>query len=171
MRRRLLLILSLIAAAAAPAAEPFRKNSIVLLQPMAIVERRADVNPLSEYILALQASAERFAATLQDKSSRNGFIVFATRPDKSVKVWLDFKPELPAEESLALISQLEAVPVCPVREGTVVVALNVSIWPQGDPLPAMAMPAPKEWLEAVKGQDSVEVTQLVDSIWPQKAGE
>ena len=170
MRRRLLLVLSLVAAAVAPAAEPFRKNSIVLLQPMPMLERRADVEPLSEYILALQASAERFAAALQDKSSRNGFIVFATRPDKSVKIWLDFKPELPAEESLALISQLEAVPVCPVREGTVVVALNVSMWPQGDAPSAMSMPAPKEWLEALKGQDSVEVTQLVDSIWPPKEG-
>jgi hypothetical protein len=87
-----------------------------------------------------------------------------------VKVWLDFNPALPADESLALILQLEAVPVCPVREGTVVVALNVSFWAQGEP-PAMAMPAPREWLDAVKGQDSVEVTQLVDSIWPPKDGE
>jgi len=170
MRRCLFLSLSLVAAAAAVATEPFRQNSIVLLQPTPMLERRADVKPLSDYILALQASAGRFAATLHDKTSRNGFIVFATRPDNSVKVWLDFNPALPADESLALILQLEAVPVCPVREGTVVVALNVSFWAQGEP-PAMAMPAPREWLDAVKGQDSVEVTQLVDSIWPPKDGE
>ena len=71
MRRCLFLSLSLVAAATAVATEPFRQNSIVLLQPTPMLERRADVKLLSDYILALQASAGRFAATLHGNSRRN----------------------------------------------------------------------------------------------------
>jgi hypothetical protein len=56
-----------------------------------------------------------------------------------------------------------------VREGTVVAAINVSLWATGK-APVISMPVPQEWLEALKGRDSVEVTHLVDSIWPPKAG-
>ena len=156
-------------ASAVMAATPLRQNSIVLLQPMFMMEQRVEVKALSDYINALKASAERFAADLEDKVPRHGFIVFATRPDKSVKVWLDFNPALSAEEGLALIAQLESVPPCSVRDGTVVAAINVSLWSTGA-APAMSMPAPQEWLDALKGQDSVEVTQLVDSIWLPKGG-
>jgi len=169
MRRPVLLTLSLFMASAVMAAQPFRQNSIVLLQPMFMMEQRVEVEALSAYINALKASSERFAAALQDKVPRHGFIVFATRPDMSVKVWLDVKPALSAEEALALIGQLESVPPCAVREGTVVAAINVSLWATGK-APIMAMPAPEEWLEALKGQDSVGVTHLVDSIWPPKSG-
>jgi hypothetical protein len=167
--RRVLFALSLFIVGVAMAAKPFRQNSIVLLQPMFMMEQRVDVKALAGYINALKENSERFAAALQDKAPRHGFIVFATRPDASVKVWLDIKPALSAEDAHALIAQLESVPPCSVREGTVVAAINVSLWESGAAT-AMSMPAPQEWLEAMKGQDSIEVTQLVDSIWKPKGG-
>jgi hypothetical protein len=169
MSRRVVLTLSLIIASVAIAAEPFRQNSIALLQPMTMMEQRVEVKEFSAYISALKAKAERFAETLQDKEPRHGFIVFAMRPDMSVKVWLDIKPALSHVEALALVAQLESVPPCSVREGTVVAAINVSFWATGK-APSMLMPLPQEWLAAMKKGGSLEVTHLVDSIWQPKDG-
>ena len=161
---RVAVLMALIAVAVpAMAKQPFRQDSIVLLQPSSLLETRVSVEELASYIKRLSEVAARQVQTLSDQGARTGSIVFAVRPDGSRKIWLDLKPALSPSDASSTISALESAPPCPVREGTVVAAINVGFW--GGKAPMMGMPFPAEWRAAIKG-DAVEVTQLVDSIWP-----
>ena len=161
---RLVLLMALLALTSpAFADEPFRQDSIVLLQPGFVMEQRVSVEELSAYLKRLTESAARQAATLSDHVARTGSIVFAVRPDGSRKVWLDIKPALSEADSRSMITALESSAPCAVREGTIVAAINVSFW--GGTARVMIMPMPDEWRAAMT-KDGVEVTALVDSIWP-----
>jgi hypothetical protein len=143
--------------------EPYSQTSIVLLQPGFLLEKRVPVEELSAYIKRLNAEAGRVVAAFSDRAKRTGSFVFAVRPDGSRKIWLDLKPALPEESGALLRTSLEAVTPCAVREGTVVAAVNVSLW--GGKEKVASMPMPDEWRAAITS-GSIEVTQLVDTLWP-----
>ena len=164
MSRFALLITCLAITTPAFAKDPFRQDSIVLLQPGSLLEKRVSVEDLSSYIKRLNEIATRQAADFTDRVARSGSIVFAVRPDGSRKVWLDVKPAFSDADAGSMVAALEAATPCAVRDGTVVAAINVSFW--GGKARNMGMPMPDEWRTAITG-DGVEVTQLVDSIWPQ----
>jgi hypothetical protein len=163
VRQLLWLLVFLALTSPVQAKEPFRQNSIVLLQPGFLLEKRVSVDELSEYIKRLNAEASRVVAGFGDHTPRTGAFVFAVRPDGSRKVWLDLKPELSEEDANSLRASLEAASPCVVREGTVVAGVNVSLW--GGKAKGASIPMPKEWRAAITG-DGVEVTHLVDSLWP-----
>ena len=163
MKRLLWFLALLIPTLLAHSKEPFSQNSIVLLQPGFLLEKRVPVEELSGYIKRLNAEAARVVAGFSDRTPRTGSIVFAVRPDGSRKIWLDLKPVLSVEDATLLRTNLETTSPCAVREGTVVAAVNVSLW--GGKAQAVSMPMPDEWRVAITG-DGVEVTQLVDSLWP-----
>lgn len=166
MSRIALLTILLPLASSSFAEDAFQKGSIVLLQPGFLLEKRVSVEDLSTYIKRLNESAERQATSMSDHAPRTGSIVFAVRPDGSRKIWLDFKPALAKADAEAMVAALEAAEPCAVREGTVVSALNVSLW--GGKGHDMGMPMPEEWRSSITS-DGVEVTKLVDSLWPQAA--
>jgi hypothetical protein len=162
--KRLLWLLALSALTLpAQSKEPYIQTSIVLLQPGFLLEKRVPVEELSGYIKRLNAEAARVVAGFSDHTKRTGSIVFAVRPDGSRKIWLDLKPALSDEDGALLRTSLEATAPCAVREGTVVAAVNVSFW--GGKAKVVSMPMPDEWRAAITG-DGVEVTQLVDTLWP-----
>ena len=162
--KRLLWLISLLALTLpAQSKEPFSQNSIVLLQPGFLLEKRVPVQELSDYIKRLSAEASRVVAAFSDRTPRSGAIVFAVRPDGSRKIWLDLKPVLSEVDANLLRTNLEAAAPCAVQEGTVVAAINVSLW--GGKTKVVSMPMPEEWRAAIT-DEGVEVTQLVDSLWP-----
>ena len=163
MKQLLWLLAFLVLTLSAQSKEPFSQHSIVLLQPGSLLEKRVPVEELSDYIKRLNAEASRVAAGFSDHTPRTGAIVFAVRPDGSRKIWLDLKPALSLEDATLLRTKLETASPCAVREGTVVAAINVSFW--GGKAKVVSMPMPEEWREAITS-DGVEVTQLVDSLWP-----
>jgi hypothetical protein len=143
--------------------QPFSQNSIVLLQPGFLLEKRVPARELSDYIKRLNAEASRVVAAFSDRTPRVGAIVFAVRPDGSRKIWLDLNPALSEGDANLLRANLETASPCAVQEGTIVAAINVSLW--GGKTRIVSMPMPEEWRAAITG-DGVEVTQLVDSLWP-----
>lgn len=163
VKRFLWLLVPVLLMSPAQAKEPFRQASIVLLQPGFLLEKRVTVEELSDYIKRLNAEAARVVAGFSDHTPRAGSIVFAVRPDGSRKVWLDLKPPLPQENATELRAKLETASPCAVREGTVVAAVNVSLW--GGTAETRPMPMPEEWRAAIT-DEGVEVTKLVDSLWP-----
>lgn len=163
MKRLLWLVAFLTLTLPAQSKEPFSQNSIVLLQPGFLLEKRVRVQELSDYIKRLNAEASRVVVAFGDRTPRTGAIVFAVRPDGSRKVWLDLKPALSEGDANLLRSNLETTSPCAVQEGTVVAAINVSLW--GGKTKVVSMPMPEEWRAAITS-DGVEVTQLVDSLWP-----
>ena len=163
MKRILWCLAFLVLTLPAQSKEPFTQNSIVLLQPGFLLEKRVPVEALADYIKRLNAEANRVIAAFSDHTPRSGAIVFAVRPDGSRKIWLDLKPALSEGDATLLRTNLETLSPCAVQEGTVVAAINVSLW--GGKAKVVSMPMPEEWRAAITG-DGVEVTQLVDSLWP-----
>jgi len=164
MSRLTPLLALLVLSSLAHAKDPFRQDSIVLLQPGFLLEKRVSVEELSTYIKHLNENAAQQAASISDRAPRTGAIVFAVRPDGTRKIWLDIKPALSDADAKSMIVALESAPPCVVREGTIVAAINVSFW--GGKGRGMGMPMPEEWRASITGE-SVEVTNLVDSLWPQ----
>ena len=114
----------------------------------------------------LAGEVKAFMSQLDDQTPRFGSIVFAVRPDASRRIWLNLYPALGAELAHDLSSRLEEVPPCEVVGGTYVAAINVTVWHSRD----LAFEStPPEWSEAKERLGELEVTKLVDSIWPSAA--
>ena len=147
------------------AASPYKLENIMLLQPdFVLKERMPSIDSFSGYIEAVQAAAESTLSN-EEPSPASGFIVLAVRPGAKSNVWLDFKPSLPEETASRLREAIHAVPPLSVKGGTVVFALNATLW---DSPPAAGFPNPPEWSKAMEGHnDSIEIGALVDKfVWP-----
>ena len=153
---------------AASAATPYRTESIMLLQPdFVLKERVPSIDSLSGYIKAVQSSAGQ-ALSGTTPTPASGYLVLAVRPGGQSMVWLDFKPALPEPTAAKLRAAILSVPAFEANNGTVVFALNSSLW---GGQPASGFPNPPEWSKAMEGRDEpVEIGDLVDKVWPSRAG-
>jgi len=159
---------ALLLSGSANAAPPYRTESVVLLQPQFVFEERApSVQLLSDYIKSVQTAAQQ-ALEGEAPYPASGYLVLAVRPGGRSMVWLDFQPSLPEPVASKLRAAILAVPAFEARKGVVVFALNSSLWNS----PArQGFPKPPEWIEAMKGHDKpMEIGDLVDKVWPDKAG-
>ena len=168
MRFVALLIAALVSFSAS-AATPYKLENIMLLQPEFVLKERVpSVNSLTGYIKSVQDTAK---TTLSEEPSNptGGFLVLAVRPGKESMVWLDFKPALPQETADRLRAAINAVPPFSAKKGTVVFALNVTLWGGS---PVAGFPNPAEWSKAMEGHDEpMEIGELVDKlVWPKEAG-
>ena len=150
------------------AATPYRTESIMLLQPdFVLKERVPSIDSLSGYIKAVQSSAGH-ALSGTTPTPASGYLVLAVRPGGQSMVWLDFKPALPEPTAAKLRAAILSVPAFEANNGTVVFALNSSLW---GGQPASGFPNPPEWSKAMGGRDEpVEIGDLVDKVWPSRAG-
>lgn len=163
--KTLLFLAALLLSPAAAAQSPYKTENLMLLQPQSVLEARVpSVQALSDYIKAVQATAE---GTLQNEtpSPASGFIAIAVRPGAQSRVWLDFKPALPKTTSTRLAQAIQAVPPFAAKEGTVVFAIHSTLW---GAKPKMAFPNPPEWSAAMEESDQpIEIGELIDRrVWP-----
>ncbi len=145
------------------AAETVGVHNVMLLQPDSVLhERGADAAHMAQYIRATEATV---GATLRDEkpAPTAGFIVFAVREGYASKVWFDLQPPLPAAVEAKLTAKLEHIKEVPFVGGTIVFALNLSLW--GAAADTREMPRPQAWVDAAKGAP-VEIGELVDRAWP-----
>lgn len=137
--------------------------SIVLLQPEGMVGERVAVKPLADYINDIETEVDQTAQT-KKHSPVSGFIVVAVKPGKKSKAWLDMTPALDKATERSLLHAVQKVPVIDVRD-TVVFAITTGLW--GGQQPKAISPSPTEWgVAAHKAGRPMEVTELVESIWP-----
>lgn len=151
------------------AADPYSVQNIMLLQPDFVLEERVDVGDLSNYIKSVNVAAATSLATAAKPSPAAGFIVIAVRPSGQSKVWLDFSPALPPALASHLRSSLEQVAPFRAKAGVIVFAINSTLW--GAAATTRQSPSPTEWREAMKEKsDPMDVEELVERVWPPKAG-
>jgi len=144
-------------------------QNLMLLQPDFVLSERVEVEDLSKYIKSVNAAAETSLASIAKPIPTAGFIVIAVRPGGQSKIWLDFSPALPPAIATELRSSLERVEPFKAKGGVVVFAINSTLW--GAAAGERQGPSPVEWQEAMKGADGpMEVGDLVERVWPSKAG-
>ncbi|MXV13253.1 hypothetical protein DYQ93_19810 [Xanthomonas sp. LMG 8992] len=151
------------------AAEPFRMQNLMLLQPEAVIRDRAgNIEALAAYVKALDAAASRELAQVGTPRPAAGFVAVAVRPGGRSRVWLDVTPALPDAVANTLVTALERVPPFEGKGGVVVFALNVTLW---DAPPTQRQgPSPAAWQRAAEGEQSpIEIGDLVDRVWPASA--
>ncbi|MXV07210.1 hypothetical protein DYQ95_08705 [Xanthomonas sp. LMG 9002] len=151
------------------AAEPFRMQNLMLLQPESVMRDRAEnVDALAAYVKALNATASRELARVGAPRPAAGFVAVAVRPGGRSRVWLDLAPALPDAVANPLVTALERVPPFQAKGGVVVFALNVTLWDA--PPTERQGPWPAAWQRAAEGEQSpMEVGDLVDRVWPASA--
>jgi len=166
--RKIAVAVLFLASFAAWAAEPYRTENIMLLQPDFVLQKRVpSVSQFSEYIKAVQGAAAAALAKAPEAPT-SGQLVVAVRPGGESKVWLDFSLALPEPTASALREAVEAVPAFSAREGVVVFSLNSTLWGAA---PSNRPPAPEEWQKAMEGQSGPEeIGRLVERVWPSGAG-
>jgi len=161
------LALGCLAARAATAAEAYAMNSVVLLQPEAVVGARvSSVQDLAAYVQGLNGAAAKALAGRAAAASA-GNIAVAVRPGGKAKIWLDFTPALDPDLQRSLQAALDAVTPVTVQEGLVLFAINASLW--GAPQ-VTRLPQPPEWLRAMQPGSTESLEQMVDRIWPARIG-
>ncbi len=78
------------------AAEPFRMQNLMLLQPDSVMRERAEhIEALAAYVKALNAAASRELARVGTPRPAAGFVAVAVRPGGRSRIWLDLAPALP----------------------------------------------------------------------------
>jgi hypothetical protein len=162
-------LIALLVSGSTFAAESYSVQNIMLLQPDFVLTERVEVGELSDYIKSVNAAAQTSLASIAKPSPTAGFIVVAVRPGGQSKVWLDFSPALSAAVATQLRSSLERVATFKAKVGVVVFAINSTLW--GAAATERLGPSPAEWREAMKDKsDPMEVGDLVERVWPSKAG-
>ena len=161
--------LSLCSAPPAVASEPpaYQTRSILLLQPEPLIAARVNsADELAGYLLALGEAAAAALAS-ENPAPAGGFLVAAVRPGQQARIWLDLQPALPGETAARLTAALQAVEPMAVRRGTVLLALNASLW---GGVGSTEHPHPAEWRVAAQERSGpIDVEQLVDQVWPTAA--
>jgi hypothetical protein len=153
------------ALSSAIAAESFRMENYVLLQPDQVLRDRApSVQGVSDYLKAVTSVAQATTSHFKDRTPTSGFIVVAVRPGSQSKAWTDFLPALSPADEAALIKAVEVIPPFEARNGTVLTGARISLWgaARGD----APVPNPPQWRAAFKASSvPMEVTDMVDKIW------
>ncbi|MDV0438320.1 hypothetical protein [Xanthomonas sacchari] len=161
-----LMLMAMMSSGVVSAAEPFRMQNLMLLQPEAVMRERAEnIDALAAYVKALDATASRELSRVSTPRPTAGFVAVAVRPGGRSRVWLDVTPALPDTVANTLVAALERVPPFQARSGVVVFALNVTLW--GAPPTERLGPSPAAWQRAAEGQAApMEIGDLVDRVWP-----
>jgi hypothetical protein len=152
------------------AAQSYKMTSIALLQPESVIDQRvSDRTAFAGYIQSINAAVLKRLDTLKNAVPAGATIFVAVRPNGTSKTWPGSTPKLPADIVTAVTTAADSVKPADVSGGTVVIAINVSLW-GGEPPAGLPTSMPEEWSAAVvkAGGKTVEVTQIVDSIWPAK---
>ncbi len=149
------------------AAERLSMDSITLLQPEQVIEERVpDIEAFARYTKQVESAVRTHLEHNEDKTPAAGFIVMAVRPGGQTRVWLDLEPE--RSDEAEIVSAAQAVKGYPVRFGTVIHAVKVSV--DGAPQRPGQLPNPDSWRAAMKSDaEPVEIGELVDRLWPNDA--
>ncbi|WP_244667338.1 hypothetical protein [Xanthomonas sp. D-109] len=160
------MLMAMMSSGVVSAAESFRMQNLMLLQPEAVMRERAEnVDALAAYVKALDATASRELSRVSTPRPTSGFVAVAVRPGGRSRVWLDVTPALPDTVANTLVTALERVPPFQASGGVVVFALNVTLW--GAPPTERQGPSPAAWQRAAEGQAApMQIGDLVDRVWP-----
>jgi hypothetical protein len=92
-------------------------------------------------------------------------IIVAVRPGKRSRIWFVSSRPTDTPQRQALRRKLEAVPPCEVRGGPVAFALLGKV-AGGDGRSLKKRLMPKEWEDAVKGEELLIPDGILDIVWP-----
>jgi len=164
MRWLISLLFFVLCHTAAQATEPFTNFNVVLLQPSDVLEKRvASVDAMAEYIKAVQAAVRDAVLASGAKQSVGGFIVVAVRPGLQSKVWLDFDTLVDMGLQRQITGKVQELQPFEARQGPVVFALKIALW--GGKESKRVAPSPREWKDAARGGQRLEVGELVEKVW------
>lgn len=163
-----LFALLLLVAGGISAAEPYRMDGLILLQPESTLRERVPggAPAMQAYIEAINAAATRIVAASEAQRPSAGFVVLAVRPGRRAKVWLDFWPLLPSRTEQRLLPALEKVAPFDAR-GLVVFAIDASLW--GAAPTRERAPRPNEWTRVTRERGAAtDAETIVDALWPDR---
>jgi hypothetical protein len=132
----------------------FEVNDLTLYQPDAVLaERLGTVDAFGAYVNTVRDKLSEFWENNKVPQPMAGVVVVGIKPPSQSRFWLILPVEQRAEFQLALNSKLKDLPVPPVKNGGVAVAINFTLGDITPPVRDMkqyAPPMPEEWSTALK---------------------
>jgi hypothetical protein len=144
---------AVLALSPARAAEPiFERTSYSLYLPNeALVARGPAVEPLVEYLKAIEEKAGEILARQGERDGVSLSLVIGIKPGAKSKLWVVAANSATAAQYRTLLSaEIEAIPVPEVR-GYNAFAINADLWGGNGWTGALPLPFPAEWIEAAPG--------------------
>jgi hypothetical protein len=142
-------------------------TSVTLLMPQGEITARVDnAQALAGYIEAVNTAVAKVVEDRRDKTPMAGGIFIAIRTGGKSRAWVQFGPGANRDLDAAIITSVQSVSPCTVKDGDVIFALLVSLW--GAPPTNGTGPVPLAWTEVIQKSDrSVDVEDVVKALWPQ----
>jgi hypothetical protein len=143
-------------------------NSIRLYLPDDKLRQRIgdDVDPLVNYIKALQKETAAFWEKADQPKAKGLLIAVGVKPDGKVKVWCDaVDGDIPTDLLSKLEKRLDEVPAVAVKRGPIAFAIELRLWQQQ---PVKFPEMPKAWIEAAQGSKEPLLVpdELFKVVWP-----
>lgn len=137
---------------------------VTLMQPQTVFsERNVNMANLSSAIQRIQSNLLAEASKAELPSS-SGFFVLAFNHKKQVKLWFDFKTQLPTQVANKLRAVVDKEEGITLSQGYVLLALNVVIDGSKEQL---QYPFPSKWKAYLKEQNKqMNGEQIVQGLWP-----
>lgn len=80
--------MAMLASGSVLAAEPYRVENIMLLQPDFVLQERVRIDELAQYIQAVNAATKANLESVAEPMPASGFVVMAVRPGGRSRAWL-----------------------------------------------------------------------------------
>ena len=133
---------------------PFYFAFSMLHQPDPVLRNRiASTDSIPTYMKEVERTVKEYLETIPEDSGRTCSIVFALKPGRQSRFWVEYHPEpLPGPIHDELVKRLEALEAPMVRDGPVSIAMFGLLWGGigRENHPNFSM-VPKEWQEAAGG--------------------
>lgn len=141
-------------------------HMIRFFDPTPVVKQRVnDTTALGEYLKKSQAAVRQKMRDYRLAPSA-GFLVLAVRADGRTNAWLDMVQPLPKKVEIAVIKAARKIAPFPVKSGTLLVALDMTI--NGGFIPENVSPYPQEWLDYANNCHAcgeLDAETIVSKVW------
>lgn len=131
-----------------------------------VVKHRVnDTAALGEYLKKSQSAVRQKMKDYKIAPSA-GFLVLAVRADGRTNAWLDMVQPVPKEIETAVIKTARKIAPFPVKSGTLLIALDMTI--NGGFIPENVSPYPQEWLDyanTCKACGELDAETIVSKVW------
>jgi len=145
---------------------PFHFAFSMMHQPDPVLKRRiVSIESVGTYIKLIETTVKQCVETLPEGEGRTCSIIFALKPNRQSRFWIEYHPEpLLQPVHRELLQKLEALEAPVVQEGPVSIAMFGLLWGgigrKNHPHFSMI---PKEWQEAGGG---LIPDEPLTSVWP-----
>lgn len=147
-------------------------DGVVLYMPDQVMKARIKVEDLSPYMKQVDEAAKAVIEAQTGQKGTTGMLLVAMRPGGLSKSWIvTGEPKMEQTVADAVIAAVEAVPVPPVQEETVLVGIKFHAFGGGAEPASSGPPIPVGWYTHFSKHGGLLDDELMSKVWPKETAQ